>query len=261
LDYVEVGPDEAPSLDGAACFLFQYPDFFGIIRDARAWTKAAHDAGALAISCSDPIAMGALKPPGEYGVDIVVGEGQPLGSPMGFGGPCLGLFTVKEKFVRRIPGRVVGITKDMDGKRGFVMTLRTREQDIRREKATSNICTNQALIALAATVYMTAVGKTGLRQVSEGCIRNAHYLADRLTHIPGLRLKYPDEKFAFEFVLELPKPAAAIRDVLMQKGILAGLPLDEHYSGMDNCLLVCATEVRTKEEMDRYAEALREVSA
>jgi glycine dehydrogenase subunit 1 len=245
--------------DDVACVLLQYPNFFGVIEDARGAVSAAHDAGALAVCCSDPIALGVLNPPGAFGADVVVGEGQPLGSAMGFGGPLLGLFSVKREHVRRLPGRVVGVTQDSEGRRGFVMTLRTREQDIRREKATSNICTNQALVALAATVYMTALGKRGFRQVAEDCVRNAHYAAERLTAVPGVCLKFPNKPFAFEFVLELPRPAAEVRDALVEKGILAGLPLGDYYPGTENCLLTCVTEVRTKDEIDGFAEALKEV--
>jgi glycine dehydrogenase subunit 1 len=258
----EGGSTPVPALgEDTACLLFQYPNFFGVIEDAGALADATHKAGALAVCCSEPISLGVLKPPGELGADIVVGEGQPLGNAMGYGGPLLGMFAVKEELVRRLPGRIVGMTRDLDGKRGFVMTLRTREQDIRREKATSNICTNQALIALAASMYMSSMGKTGFRSVAETCVRKAHYAASRLAELPGVSLRFPETRFAFEFVLQLSKQAVGVRDALLEKGILAGVPLGPHYSGMDNCLLTCVTEVRTKDEIDGFVRAIGEVVA
>jgi glycine dehydrogenase subunit 1 len=174
---------------------------------------------------------------------------------MGFGGPLVGLFACKQEFVRRIPGRIVGRTTDRDGKPGFVMTLRTREQDIRREKATSNICTNEALMALAATVYMEALGKNGMRTVAESTVRNTQYAISKLTESGG-RLKF-DRKVFGEFVLSLPVPALPIRDSLLKKNILAGLPLGDYYGGMENDLLVAVTELRTKDQIDRFAVELR----
>jgi len=249
---------EAELGEDACCVIAQHPNFLGVLENVEGLVERTHRSGALSVFCSDPIALGVLRPPGQYGADIMVGEGQPLGSPMGFGGPLLGLFAVTNELVRRIPGRVVGLTKDMDGNRGFVMTLRTREQDIRRERATSNICTNQALIALAATVYMTAVGKNGFRQVAETCVQKAHYAAERLTSIPGVSLKFPDRRFGFEFVLSLPKNAAQVRDRLIGQGVLAGLPLGDYFPEMDNALLTCVTEVRTKSEIDRFVELMAE---
>jgi glycine dehydrogenase subunit 1 len=243
--------------DRTACVIVQYPDFFGLIEPLAPVAVAAKDAGALSIVCADPVSLGVLKPPGEYDIDIVVGEGQSLGNSMGFGGPMLGLFACRQEYVRRIPGRIVGQTTDTEGRRGFVMTLRTREQDIRREKATSNICTNEALCALAATIAMAALGKHGFRQVAETCARKAHYAADLLSSLPGIRLRFPDTPFFKEFVVELSEDAAQVRDRLLQQKMIAGLPLGEFYPGMDNCLLVCVTETRTREEIDRFAETLR----
>ncbi|MEN3002725.1 MAG: aminomethyl-transferring glycine dehydrogenase subunit GcvPA [Armatimonadota bacterium] len=239
-----------------ACVIGQYPNFFGLIEPLAPLVTAAHQVGALAIACVDPIALGVLKPPGEYDVDIVVGEGQSLGNAMGFGGPMLGLFACKQAYVRRIPGRIVGQTTDEEGRRGFVMTLRTREQDIRREKATSNICTNEALCALASTVFMAALGKTGFRELAETCTQKAHYAADRLTQIPGVRLRFPNTPFFKEFVLELPCSAHALCERLLEQQIIAGLPLGDYYPDMPNALLVCVTETRTREEIDRFAAAL-----
>lgn len=240
--------------DGHACLVVQYPNFFGVISDLAAARDAARAAGALLIVVADPTAMGLLPPPGQFDADVVVGEGQPLGIAMGFGGPLLGLFACKREHVRRIPGRIVGRTEDAQGTTGYTMTLRTREQDIRREKATSNICTNEALMALAATVYLTAVGKNGLRAIAEGTVRNTQYAIGALESA-GAKRRFPGKVFG-EFVLELPKPAAEVRDALLDQGILAGLPLCEHYPGMDHCLLVAVTELRTKAEIDRYASAL-----
>jgi glycine dehydrogenase subunit 1 len=246
------------AVDGdAACVLVQYPNFFGVIEDLNRARDAARSAGALFVVSADPTACGLLPPPGEFDADVVTGEGQPLGVPMGYGGPLLGLFACKRDYVRQIPGRIVGRTRDARGRPGYTMTLRTREQDIRREKATSNICTNEALMALAATVYMTAVGKSGVRRVAESTVRNTQYAVLRLTEAGG-RLKFPGKVFG-EFVLSLPKEAGLVRDALLDMGYLAGLPLGDYYKGMDNDLLVAVTEVRTKEQIDSFADALAAV--
>jgi len=241
--------------EGAACILVQYPNFFGAIEDLASARAAADASGGLLIVSADPVACALLKPPGAFGADIVVGEGQPMGVAMGLGGPLVGLFACKQEYIRQIPGRIVGRTKEAHGERnGFVMTLRTREQDIRREKATSNICTNEALMALAATVYMCALGKNGMHQVAESSVRNTQYTMAKLTEAGG-KIKYSNKVFG-EFVLSLPKPASGVRDALLEKGILAGLPLGGYYEGMDNDLLVAVTELRTKAEIDAYASAL-----
>jgi glycine dehydrogenase subunit 1 len=248
-------PNMSDRLNGAACVIVQYPNFFGIIDDLGAARDAARAAGAMFIVVADPTACALLRPPGEFDADIVVGEGQPLGIAMGFGGPALGLFTCKQEHVRRIPGRIVGRTNDQEGRTGYVMTLRTREQDIRREKATSNICTNEALMALSATIYLEALGKNGMRQVAESSVRNTQYAIEKLK-AAGASLKFPGKVFG-EFVLELPKPAVEVRDALLKEGILAGLPLGKFYPGMENCLLVAVTETRTKAQIDRFAEELK----
>lgn len=239
-----------------ACVVFQYPDFFGRIHDPRETIREAHAHGALAIAACEPVALGAIEPPGNMECDVVVGEAQPLGVPMGYGGPMVGYFCVRRNLVRAIPGRIVGRTQDAEGRRGFVMTLRTREQDIRREKATSNICTNQALMALCATVWMSAVGKSGFKEMAESCVRKAHYAFDKLTAIPGVKPAFTGEPFAFEFAIDLGRDAAAVRDALLDKDILAGLPLGDYYPAHKNSLLVAVTEVRSKWEIDRLAEEL-----
>jgi glycine dehydrogenase subunit 1 len=243
----------------AACVIVQYPNFFGIVEDLDAARTAARKAGALFVVVADPTACALLKPPGEYDADIVVGEGQPLGIPMGLGGPLLGLFTCKNEYVRRIPGRIVGRTSDKDGNSGYVMTLRTREQDIRREKATSNICTNEALMGLAATVYMSAMGKNGMRRVAEASVQNTQYAIKALTESGG-KLKFGGNVFD-EFVMEFKKDATVVQLKLLQRGILAGLPLGPYYPALKNSLLIAVTETRTKAEIDAYAAKLKEVLA
>ena len=243
--------------DQAACVIVQYPNFFGVIEDLGAARDAARKNGAQFVVVADPTAMGILSPPGQFDADVVVGEGQPLGIAMGFGGPLLGLFATKKEHARRIPGRIVGRTTDEQGRTGYVMTLRTREQDIRREKATSNICTNEALMALAATVYTAAVGKNGLRQIAETTVRNTQYAIQELTKA-GAKKKFPGKVFG-EFVLELPKNAAEVQKKLLEKGILAGLPLGRFEKTLENCLLTAVTEVRTKDQIDDFAAKLKSV--
>lgn len=237
-----------------AAVIVQSPNFFGLIEGLDAVREAARRAGAMFVVVSDPVANALLRPPGDFDADVVVGEGQPMGVAMGFGGPLVGLFACKQEYVRRIPGRIVGRTRDAQGRPGYAMTLRTREQDIRREKATSNICTNEALMALASTVYMSALGKNGLRSVATSTVRNTQYAMSRLGEVG--RLRYGGRVFG-EFVLDLPRPAAEVRDRLLGEGIMAGLPLGDYYSGMENSLLVACTEVRTKAGIDRFAERLR----
>lgn len=265
LEVVEIPTPEGKTLDYSpvdeqtACVIVQYPNFYGIIEDLTTARDAARANGALFIVVADPVAMGLLPPPGDFDADIVVGEGQPLGIAMGLGGPGLGLFACKQEHVRRIPGRIVGRTQDHQGRTGYTMTLRTREQDIRREKATSNICTNEALMALAATVYMSAVGKNGLRSVAESTVRNTQYAIQRLTEAGG-SLRFAGHVFG-EFVLELPRDARDVQRALLDRRILAGLPLGPYDPDLKNCLLVAVTEVRTKAQIDAYAAALREVLA
>lgn len=261
----EIKPDAGATVrydavDGdAACVIVQYPNFFGVIEDLDKARAAARGAGALFIVAADPTACALLKPPGEYDADLVVGEGQPLGIAMGLGGPLLGLFCCKNEYVRRIPGRIVGRTSDEAGNAGYVMTLRTREQDIRREKATSNICTNEALMGLAASVYMAAMGKNGMRRVAEASVRNTRYAIEELSNAGG-RPMFAQPVFD-EFVMEFPMDATVVQLKLLQRGILAGLPLGPYHPSLQNCLLIAVTETRTKAEIDDYAAKLREVLA
>ncbi len=252
------GQTDLSQMPEGAVLLIQNPNFYGVIEDLAAARAAADSQGAMLVVSADPTACGLLKAPGHYGADVVVGEGQPLGIPMGLGGPMLGLFACKQEYVRSIPGRIVGRTHDAQGRPGFTMTLRTREQDIRREKATSNICTNEALMALASTVYMSAVGKNGIRSVATSTVQNTQYAIRVLTEAGG-KLKFPNARVFGEFVLTLPKPAAEVRDALLSHGILAGLPLGPYLAGGENDLLVAVTEIRTQEEIDDFARALREV--
>lgn len=240
-----------------ACVVVQSPNFLGSVEAIDVWAGSAHAAGALCVAVVDPISLGLLKTPGEMGADIVVGEGQGLGCPMGFGGPLLGFFAFRSEYQRRFPGRIVGATVDRDGKRAYTMTLRTREQDIRRERATSNICTNEALMALAATVYLCHAGPAGLRDVANNCLQKAHYAAAALTQIPGVSLRY-DRPFFKEFVLRLPagKPVGDVCKLLLGSGILAGYEMARSYPELADCLLVCVTETRSRQEIDRFAAAL-----
>lgn len=247
---------DTPIADGTACVLWQNPNFYGNLEPMAELTELAHRQGALAIVAVDPIALGVLKPPGEYGVDVVVGEGQPMGLVMGFGGPLLGFYACKEEYVRRLPGRIIGETVDAEGRRGFVMTLRTREQDIRRERATSNICTNEALMALAAAIYLSVLGKQGLRRVANLCLQKAHYLARRLTELPGVQMVYPRARFFKEFAISLPRPAEEVVQALLPD-YLAGLPLSRYEQGREHHLLVAVTEKRTRQEIDDFVQALR----
>jgi len=238
-----------------AAVVIQYPNFFGCLEDIRTAADIAHGAGALLVVVADPINLGLLTPPGALGADIVVGEGQGLGVPMSFGGPNLGVFAAKQELVRRMPGRLVGATVDLDGQRGFVLTLQTREQHIRREKATSNICTNVALCALMATIYVAIMGKVGIRKVGELSVAKAHYAAETFTKIPGVRLRFAAPFFK-EFTLQLPKSPERVAKRLMKEKILAGVPLKAFDRAQKDCLLVAVTEKRTRAEIDAYAAAL-----
>ena len=242
-----------------ACVVVQQPNFFGVIDDLKSIADAAHAKGALLIVSVDPIALGLLETPGACGADIVVGEGQGLGCFPAFGGPLLGLFACKKEFVRRIPGRIVGGTVDRDGTRAYTMTLRTREQDIRRDQATSNICTNQALFALAATVYMSAQGKTGLAQVANLCLQKAHYAQTQIASLPGYEPVFTGPFFK-EFAIRCPDDPVTINKRLLEKGVLGGLPLAPAFPEspeLKNAMLLCVTEQRSKEEIDALIAALK----
>jgi glycine dehydrogenase subunit 1 len=237
-----------------ACVVLQHPNFFGCLENAQAAAEAAHAAGALFVACVDPISLALLKPPGEYGADIAVGEGQPLGSHMAYGGPHFGFFTAREKYLRKMPGRIVGETVDTDGRRGFVMALQTREQHIRREKATSNICTNQALNAMRAVVHLSALGKRGFRAVGELSVQKAHYAAEQL-QAKGVELAF-GAPFFREFVVKCAKSAREVAKELAESKILAGPALGRFYPEMENCLLVAVTERNTREQIDGLVDAL-----
>lgn len=243
-------PLEVP--EGVACVIVQSPNFYGVIEDLKAHADAAHAADALLVASVDPISLGVLETPGAAGVDICVAEGQSLGVFPAFGGPLLGIFTCRKEFIRRIPGRIVGATVDSEGTRAYVMTLRTREQDIRRDTATSNICTNQALFALAATIYLAAFGKTGMAQVANLCVQKAHYAAEEICKIPGYSLAFSGPFFK-EFVVKTPSDPVALNKKLLDHGILGGLPLPE----LGDAMLLCVTEQRSKAEIDALVEALK----
>ena len=250
----------ADQVDGnTALVIVQYPDFLGRIVDFTHFGKIVHEAGALLAVAVNPIALGLLKPPSEFDADFVVGEGQPLGIPMSFGGPYLGFFATKNELIRKISGRIVGETVDGKGNRGYVLTLTAREQHIRREKATSNICTNQGLMALAATIYMSLLGKSGLRKVAELCYQKAHYAADQIAKIPGFKIR-KEWTFFNEFVVESPSDPKTINDSLLHEGILGGLDLGDYYPDMKNRILFAVTEKNTKEDIDILTELLQEVA-
>jgi glycine dehydrogenase subunit 1 len=244
-----------------AAVIVQSPNAFGCIEAGGALAAAAHDAGALlVVAIAEPISLGLLQPPGAYGADIVAGEGQPLGNFLNFGGPYLGMLATREAYVRRMPGRLVGVTTDTQGRRGFVLTLQTREQHIRREKATSNICTNESLNALAAAAYMAALGKSGMRRVAEVNARRAYYARQRLTAIKGVRAAFAAPTFN-EFTLRLPVPPDDVNVRLRDRGILGGLALHQWYPAMLDGWLVCVTEARTRADIDQLAAAVAEVLA
>jgi glycine dehydrogenase subunit 1 len=246
--------------NNTAIVIVQYPDFFGRIIDYTKLVEVAHQQGALVAFVFNPTALGLLKPPGEFDVDIAVGDGQPLGIPLSYGGPYLGIFTTKDKYVRKLAGRLVGETEDEEGQRAYVLTLTAREQHIRREKSTSNICTNQGLMALAATVYLSLLGKSGFKQVANLCYQKAHYAAEKIADLPGYELAFPDRPFFHELVIKTPKPADEIIHHLQEHWILAGYDLSQTYSEMQNHILVAVTEKISKYDIDEFVEALKEVN-
>jgi glycine dehydrogenase subunit 1 len=241
--------------EDAACVIMQNPNFFGFIENAEAIDAACHRCGALLIACVNPVSLGVLKSPGECNADIAVGEGQPLGIPLSYGGPYLGFFAVKEKHMRKMPGRIAGMTKDIEGKRGYVLTMQAREQHIRREKATSNICTNEGLMALAACVYLSLLGKEGIKEVARQNVLKSHYLKDGILKLSGYELM-SGRPFFNEFIIRCGKDPDRIIGDLLKHGIIGGLPLGRFYPNMKNCMLICATETKTKEEIDRFVELL-----
>ena len=243
-----------------ACLVVQSPNFFGEIEDLEGLAEKVHSVRALLIVVTDPISLGMLRPPGDYGADIVVGEGQALGNGLNYGGPYLGLFACRQKHVRKMAGRLVGETVDTEGRRGFVLTLSTREQHIRRERATSNICTNQALCALATSVHLAALGPAGMRKLAELCYHKAHYAASRIAALDGFQV-VGQKPFFKEFVVRCPAPVKAINDYLLAEwGIIGGYDVGKDYPHLEDHMLVCVTEVISKEEIDALADALSEAA-
>jgi len=243
-----------------ALVIVQYPDFFGRIIDYTELVNTAHEQGALVAFVFNPTALGLLKPPGDFNADIAVGDGQPLGIPLSFGGPYLGIFTTKQKYIRKLAGRLVGETVDVDGKKAYVLTLTAREQHIRRERSTSNICSNQGLLTLAATIYLSLLGKSGFRQVANLCYQKAHYAAEQISQLEGYQLAFPKAPFFHEFVVKTPKPVNEINLHLQNHWILGGFDLSEVYPEMKNYMLVAVTEKLTKHDIDDFAVALQEVA-
>ena len=241
-----------------AAVILQNPNFFGAVDDHTDIVRQAHDLGALVIESVYPISLGILKTPGEMGVDIVTGEGQSLGLPLNFGGPYLGFMAARKQFVRKMPGRIVGQTVDVQGRRSFVNTLQAREQHIRREKATSNICTNVALCAIQAHIFMTLLGRNGLKELAQLNLDKAEFAREVIGKIKGVEVKKSSPTFN-EFTVHLPKDAAQVVADMIGKGFAAGFPLGRYYPGMENFLVVAVTEKRTKEEIVRFAESLEVV--
>jgi glycine dehydrogenase subunit 1 len=243
-----------------AVVIVQYPDFFGRIYDYTKLVEKAHEVGALVTFVFNPTSLGILKPPGEFNADIAVADGQPLGISLSYGGPYLGIFTIKDKYVRKLAGRLVGETVDEEGTRAYVLTLTAREQHIRREKSTSNICTNQGLMALAATVYLSLLGKSGFKQVANLCYQKAHYAAEKISKLPGFELAYPNTPFFHEFVVKTPKPVSEINHHLEHHWILGGYDLSQDYPEMENQMLIAVTEKISREDIDEFVTALQEVT-
>jgi glycine dehydrogenase subunit 1 len=239
-----------------AALVVQSPDFFGTLHDLKPLADAAHAAGALLVSHFDPIALGLFQTPGEVGADIATAEGQPLGVGLAFGGPYLGIFCCKQQYVHKIAGRVVGATRDVEGKLAYVLTLRAREQDIRRERATSNICTNQGLMALAAAVYLSLMGRQGVRKVAELCYHRAHYAADQIAALPGYAVQQRGAFFK-EFVVACPRPVAEINAALRERAIVGGYDLSRDYPQLGNAMLLCVTEMNSRSEIDALVEVLK----
>jgi glycine dehydrogenase subunit 1 len=257
------GPETLiPLIDEATCLVVvQYPDFLGRIYDFTTLVESAHEAGALVAIHVNPLSLGLLKPPGDFGADIVTGEGQPLGIPLSFGGPYLGIFATRQQYVRKMAGRLVGETTDSRGQRGFVLTLSTREQHIRREKATSNICSNQGLLALASAIYLSLLGKSGLRQVAELNYHKAHYAADQIAALDGFEL-LSEAPFFNEFAVSCPRLVAEINEYLLNQehSVLGGYDLSQSYDGMENVMLIAVTEMKSREDIDYLVELLAEVA-
>ena len=251
---------EAATGPDTRAVIVQQPNFFGVLEDVRQIEQLVHRTGALyVVAITEPASLGVLEAPGSYGADIVAGEGQSLGSPIGFGGPALGLFAAKEQFLRRLPGRLVGKTVDDRGQQGYVLTLQTREQHIRRERATSNICTNQALLALATTIYLAALGKQGFADLGAQCLRRAHYAAERIAAIPGFKPLYA-RPFYDEFAVRTPLPAEQVNAELRERGIIGGYDLARDYPELGDAMLFAVTETRSREDIETLVAALEEIA-
>jgi glycine dehydrogenase subunit 1 len=234
----------------------QSPNFLGCIERLDRLSEIAHGAGALAIASVDPISCGVLRCPGNLGADISVGDGQGLGIPMTFGGPTLGFMACRTEFMRKLPGRLVGATTDISGRRAYCLTLQTREQHIRRERATSNICTNQGLLAIRAAIYLSAVGPRGLARVASLCMEKAHYAARAIAGIDGFKLRFASPFFK-EFVIQTRRDVVKLLEQCQREGILAGVPLGKWFPEMKDCFMAACTEKRTKQEIDRLVEVLK----
>jgi len=253
---------EAEQLLGqnVAALILQSPNFFGCLEEGDTFAKMAHAKGAFLIAAVvEPTSLGLLKAPGEWGADIVSGEGQSFGNPLNFGGPYLGFFATREKFIRQMPGRLVGRTIDLQGRPGFVLALATREQHIRREKATSNICTNEALCALAATVHLCLLGPRGLRELALLNLQKSGYAKEKIAGLSGFRLSFSAPTYN-EFVVRMPEPVEEINRKLRERGIIGGLDLGRFFPEMSDCCLFCVTEMNSREEIDRLLESLGELT-
>ena len=262
----ETGATDRRALQGAlgadtAAVLTQYPNFLGVIEPLDELVEMTHAAGALAVASADPVALATLRPPGELGVDIATAEGQPLGIPLFYGGPYVGLLATSMRNVRQMPGRLAGVAHDAAGRRGFVLTLKPREQDIRRERATSNICTNEALIATAVAIYVAALGPNGLQEVADQCYHRSHYLAAELARLSGFSPRFSGP-FLREFALRTPRsPADINRRLWEEHGIVGGLDLGRFDLGLDDCWLLTATELNSRADIDRLVAAMAEATA
>jgi glycine dehydrogenase subunit 1 len=250
-----VSPSAFALSDAHGCIAVQQPNFFGYMEDLGTLGEAAHEAGALFVVSADPVSLGMFRPAADYGADIVIGEGQPIGVPLSFGGPYVGLFACRERFVRHMPGRIVGRAHDVDGRTGYVLTLQTREQHIRRERATSNICTSTQLIALAFTVALCTLGKQGLRRMAELCYHKAHYAAGQIAKLPGYDVV--DGTFFQEFVVRCPIAPTEVNHRLLERGIIGGYDVSDR---IERGLLLCVNELHTREEIDALVEALGAVN-
>ncbi|MXY48792.1 MAG: aminomethyl-transferring glycine dehydrogenase subunit GcvPA [Gemmatimonadetes bacterium] len=257
---LDPGQLESALTDDTACVIVQHPNFYGCLESMSELERVVHGAGALLVMAVDPISLGVIESPGAYGADIAVGEGQSMGNQVSYGGPALGFFAARDRFVRRMPGRIAGQTIDQENRRGFVLTLQAREQHIRRDKATSNICTSQQLNALMATIYLSLIGKEGLKQVAELCLHKSHYAAARIADLPGYELAF-DRSFFKEFVVRTPAPPDKIVTRLADDGLLAGIDLGRFPSlEIEDGLLIAVTERRTRAQIDRLVEALARFS-